>query len=719
MGLFAEMCVTLRRYALSLVPTEPTFYAEVIGCTSADIINGLGAEAALHTLEAALEVLTARVYGLDDADIQAVASETGEPAGFNCLVRGYDEAPPAPREAALVSDALSGVLTTLPRSKRHEELAGLRSTLRELFENGHGAKPVDDGDEAVEDEDEDDEAEEDESIGAYVPIPAETFLDELSQKLKLHPISVFWLLKEGIEQEGWRCLSEEKRLTEDRFGVLVLRMLGHRWPKQIEVGDPLPDWADSDGVIPLSAGSTEPTLAARVLDRLGNEFPDGDLTMIRAGFEEIVGMSLEAWLATAFFVRHVPQFKKRPIAWHLQSQPAALPGRRRSSSACKPVFACLVYYHRLDADLLPKLRSHYLDVLRTAHETELRTLEALAQPTSDQGARKAELEVLVDELNRFGAQLQAVVESGFCPAQIQPRLRQFAVNDAMLAMKTRWLLRLRESLQAAPLADWQTAATALGHNAEFPRWIANAIARLPFHCSKAGAKSPDAAMLPEDPTPTTFAAAICAETDAMAATALDLVCAEWMHEWDTHVIQLLRAQITAANTALETLSTELETLDRCNTTRVEDIAREQKRLRAEVKTLKAEIQTKTEKAGQLAASIRRWTSPELPTWESWLASGPLFDEISSLNGRRATPATIREFIQQESLYAPDLNDGVRVNIAPLQRAGILAGDVLAAKDVDRAIADRAEWRADERRWVREGKLRQPGWWPSVDGECQP
>ena len=59
---------------------------------------------------------------------------------------------------------------------------------------------------------------------------------------------------------------------------------------------------------------------------------------------------------------------------------------------------------------------------------------------------------------------------------------------------------------------------------------------------------------------------------------------------------------------------------------------------------------------------------------------------------------------------PTLNDGVRVNIAPLQGAGLLAADVLAAKDVDNAIADRVEWRADERRWVREGKLPRPGWW---------
>ena len=560
----------------------------------------------------------------------------------------------------------------------------------------------------TEDEESKDE-EEDDEISSASPMPPFGVVDQFARAAGIGIGSAYVALKSAAGQLG-ATTKRSSRLTEDRFTVLVLRMLGHRWPIQVEAGEPLPDWADRDGVIPLFSGSSEPTLAARVLERLGGEFPGGSPVAIRAEFEQIVGMSLETWLAGGFFARHIPQFKKRPIAWQIQSQPAAQPGRRRTSTASKPMFACLVYYRRLDTDLLPKLRSHYLAVLRTAHETELRTLEALAQPTPDQGARKAELEVLVDELNRFDAQLQAVVETGFCPAPFQPRLRQLAVDDAMLAMKARWLARLRETLQAAPLAEWQTAATALGHHAEFPRWIAEAIAHLPHHCSKAGAQSPDAEKLPEDPTPISLAAVICAETDRMTATALDFVCAEWMHEWDTHVVDPLRTRIAAANDALDTLAGELETLDRRNTTRVEEIAREQKRLRAEVKSLKAEIKTKTEKAGQLAASIRKWTSPELAKWESWLASGPLFDEVSTLDGHRAAPVTIRDFVQQESFYAPDLNDGVRVNIAPLQRAGLLPADVIAGKDVDKAIADRAEWRADERRWVREGKLPQCGWW---------
>lgn len=67
-------------------------------------------------------------------------------------------------------------------------------------------------------------------------------------------------------------------------------------------------------------------------------------------------------------------------------------------------------------------------------------------------------------------------------------------------------------------------------------------------------------------------------------------------------------------------------------------------------------------------------------------------------------------VPDAQFHRPRTGDGVRVNIAPLHRAGLLAADVLAAKDIEKAIADRAQWRADERRWCRKGKLPRPGWW---------
>jgi hypothetical protein len=138
-------------------------------------------------------------------------------------------------------------------------------------------------------------------------------------------------------------------------------------------------------------------------------------------------------------------------------------------------------------------------------------------------------------------------------------------------------------------------------------------------------------------------------------------------------------------------------------------------VKAKIKKFTDEMNLKSGKAQAIRDAIQAWRLPDpippsLDFHGSSLSLPPLFDQVSSLDERRATPKTIADFIAQESLYAPDINDGVRVNIAPLQKAGLLATEVLAAKDLDKAIADRAEWRADERRWVREGKLPQCGWW---------
>ncbi len=75
------------------------------------------------------------------------------------------------------------------------------------------------------------------------------------------------------------------------------------------------------------------------------------------------------------------------------------------------------------------------------------------------------------------------------------------------------------------------------------------------------------------------------------------------------------------------------------------------------------------------------------------------------------PASAAAFAAQERAWQVDINDGVRVNVAPVQLAGLLAANILNAKDAKKAIADRARWRADERRWVRGGKLPRCGWMP--------
>lgn len=456
----------------------------------------------LHTLEGFTETLVIHDYSLNKDDNNLITSETGTPAGWHPLIAAYDALPPLPDGLPEIPQEVLDYLTEHERrTLSPEDLAALKANLRTLYEAGPGAKVE------IEDDSTSGDGEEEAVAGAYIPIPAETFLEELSQKLEVHPISVYWLLKEGIEEEGWRCIPEERRITEDRFTVMVLRMLGHRWPKQIEAGEPVPDWADADGIIPLTSGSGEETLLERVRGRIAAEFPGGSAAAIEREFEEVMGKSLEDWLHTEFFKHHTQQFKKRPIAWQVQSG--------KFTKKRQPAFACLVYYHKLDEDTLHKIKNQYVGPLRQRYETEMRGIEGIppASRTEVQERRFRELDGLIAELKTFGATLADVAENGF-------------------SSKT-----LEKIAKSEPLDSW-----------------------------------------------------------------------------------------------------------------------------------------------------------------------------CSIDGTRPAPPDREAFLRQERSYIPDINDGVRVNVVPLQKAGLLAADVIAKKDLEKAVSDRAEWRSDERRWCREGKLPKCGWW---------
>ena len=407
-------CIVLKQRIVAFDPRERTFYPSHL---LLDEIEALSAS--LHTIEGKSERLVFSAFQVDGDELTAVLDETGTPAGWHPLITGFDATPLLPED--LLPVPLDDLANHPHRNLSPDEIAHLRRRLRALYEAGPGATIEDD--EGPTAEDEDDEDEETSTVGARIPIPTETFVEELSVKLEVHPISIYWLLKEGRETEGWRCPPEEKRLMEDRLTVVVLRLLGHRWPKQIEAGEPLPDWADPDGIIPITPLAREATLLERVQQRLGAEEID------TSDFAEVMGKPLDAWLATEFFKHHTKQFKKRPIAWQLQS------GKFTARTA--PAFACLMYYHKVDADTLPKLRSQYVGPLRQRLETELRGILAVAaEARSDrQVKRRAELDDSIHELQKFDTVLETVARTGFGPPPLIPTLRQYAIDDAMLALK--------------------------------------------------------------------------------------------------------------------------------------------------------------------------------------------------------------------------------------------------------------------------------------------
>ncbi len=481
----------------------------------------------LHSIEGMIEQRVCDIYSLSEKDVQIITSDTGTPVSWYPLIIGYDGIPNLPDNIDL--PPFSQEVFNYLASHKHimlsnKELSHTKSRLKAYYEAGPGAKEIT----QEEDERSIKEREEEEEIisGATVPIPPETFLEELSMKMELHPISIYWLLEE-LRAEGVRCQSEEQRHLEDCLSVIVLRLLGYLWPKQLEAGEAIPLWADKYGIIPLIPGTGKPTLTERVRERLRRE--DGALAtqQTEALLQELTGQNLEQWLRRSFFINHVRQFKYRPIAWHLASKPVRgikSTGNKKSkrssvATSAGPAFECLLYYHASPKGALARIRTQYIEPLLNAERNKVERKGA----TSDGNVRTNEIPVEPDdsyvaiakmrirELEDFAERLQKIEEKGFASPE------------------------LLELLAEEPLDRW---------------------------------------------------------------------------------------------------------------------------------------------------------------------SGDGYKE----------PASDDELLRHEEAWHVDINDGVRVNIAPLQLAGVLASDVLSKPaDAKKAIADRARWRADERRWVREGKLPRCGW----------
>jgi hypothetical protein len=301
---------------------------------------------------------------------------------------------------------------------------------------------------------------------------------------------------------------------EDRLSVLVLRLLGYRWPKQLESGELIPVWANGDGIMPLVSGTGKATAAEQVRSRLRAEDGELGVQQVEMLLAELTGLSLEEWLRRKFFARHVSQFKYRPVAWHLASAPAHNGKKRRSISQRSPALECLLYYHACAGDALARIRTQYVEPLLRAEHQRIEDAYLLTDDETSALAHER-----IQELEVFAEKLRLVEEQGFACAELE------------------------KFLEVEPLDRWS----------------------------------------------------------------------------DNGYI----------------------------------------------------------------ASVSR-------------------DELR----------------RNEQAWRVDINDGVRVNIAPLQLAGVLVSNVLKVADAKKALADRARWRADERRWVRDGKLPRCGWMDEQVTESQ-
>ena len=135
----------------------------------------------------------------------------------------------------------------------------------------------------------------------------------------------------------------------DPLQVAVGRLLGYRWPNQVD-WDELDAFADDDGIVCLPSVLGERTAADRLRELLARAF---GVTWLPAKSGDLLSVSgsrkkdLESWLREDFFKDHCKLFRNRPFVWHIWDS--------RSDG-----FAALVNYHRLDRAMLQRLTFTYL-----------------------------------------------------------------------------------------------------------------------------------------------------------------------------------------------------------------------------------------------------------------------------------------------------------------------------------------------------------------------
>lgn len=208
-----------------------------------------------------------------------------------------------------------------------------------------------------------------------------------------HPCgSVIW------DEQDKRTAHGELRIDDTVLQVAVARLLGYRWPAELDADMELAtqqrEWVqhsqslnrftDDDGIVCLDAVRGEAPADQRLEDLLEAAYGDQWTVATRDQLLKTVGgKSLKHWLRNKFFEQHCKLFQHRPFIWHIWD-------------GLNDGFSALVNYHKLDKAGLERLIYTYLgDWIRTQQAGLKAGTDGAQERLAAAETLKAELEAIL------------------------------------------------------------------------------------------------------------------------------------------------------------------------------------------------------------------------------------------------------------------------------------------------------------------------------------
>ncbi|CAA9891064.1 N-6 DNA Methylase [Candidatus Methylobacter favarea] len=174
------------------------------------------------------------------------------------------------------------------------------------------------------------------------------------------------------------------RTDDTVLQVAVARLLGYRWPAELdakmELADQQREWVNRcESLLPFAADRLLNLLAAAYGDAWSN-----DILAQLLKSSDHAGKTLETWLREKFFTQHCKIFQHRPFIWHMWD-------------GLRDGFAALVNYHKLDYKLLETLIYTYLgDWIRTQKDAIDKGIDGAEEKLAAAENLKKKLELILE-----------------------------------------------------------------------------------------------------------------------------------------------------------------------------------------------------------------------------------------------------------------------------------------------------------------------------------